>query len=216
MNVFGIGSGEMVLLLVAALLIFGPGKLPEVAGQVGKAVRDFRRMTSDLTGEFEKTIAEASDIKDAFTSELSGMRSQVSSVSESVKKDLTKPGAAAAATTSVKNSISTAKSPSTSASTSSSDGPFISAPKATKANPLAGLSLLAEAPQRPAVVEAPDDDLTAMDNADPMEISGIVESGPRFADSGSVPERTTPSNDALVRARQRRASAGYQQTRRAG
>jgi len=52
MNIFGIGSGEMVLLLVAALLIFGPGKLPEVAGQVGKAVRDFRRMTSDLTGEF--------------------------------------------------------------------------------------------------------------------------------------------------------------------
>jgi Tat protein translocase TatB subunit len=216
MNVFGIGSGEMVLLLVAALLIFGPGKLPEVAGQVGKAVRDFRRMTSDLTGEFEKTIAEASDIKDAFTSELSGIRSQVSSVSESVKKDLTKPGAAAAATTSVKSSISSAKTPSTSASTSSSDTPSVSAPKATKANPLAGLSLLAEAPPRPGVVEPPEDDLESVDNADPGEITGFFEGAPRPAAGGPAAEQMTPSNDALVRARQRRASAGYQQTRRAG
>lgn len=211
MNFFGIGSGEMVLLLVAALLIFGPGKLPEVAGQVGKAVRDFRRMTSDLTGEFEKTIAEASDIKDAFTSEMSGMRSQVSSVSESVKKDLTKP-TSAAATTSVKSATSSTK------VSASKDTPSVSAPRATKADPLAGISLLAE-PPRPEVIESSTDDETeSIDIAETQdqELADIHEAGHGDADNGLSAERTAPPNDAFARARQRRAVAGYQQTRRAG
>ncbi len=211
MNFFGIGSGEMVLLLVAALLIFGPGKLPEVAGQVGKAVRDFRRMTSDLTGEFEKTIAEASDIKDAFTSEMSGMRSQVSSVSESVKKDLTKPSTTTA-TTSVKSATSSTKA----VSAASKDTPSVSAPRATKADPLAGISLLAE-PPRPEVLETSDEgEMETSDIAETQELAGIPEAGLRDANNGLSAAKTAPPNDAFARARQRRVLAGYQQTRRAG
>lgn len=204
MNIFGIGSGEMVLLLVAALLIFGPGKLPEVAGQVGKAVRDFRRMTSDLTGEFEKTIAEASDIKDAFTSEVSGMRSQVSSVSESVKKDLTKP-AASAATTSVKSSTSTV----TSATTAPKEAVVATAPVASKSNPLAGISLLNDPPARAISEPAIDDDAEAQNPGDDDRSEGSVPAGVSSLDKPVL-------NDAFSRARQRRATAGYQQTRRTG
>jgi TatA/E family protein of Tat protein translocase len=42
--------------MVVALIIFGPGKLPEIGAQVGKAVRDFRRATTDLTSEFQSSI----------------------------------------------------------------------------------------------------------------------------------------------------------------
>jgi TatA/E family protein of Tat protein translocase len=52
MNFMGMGWMEISVILIVALIIFGPGKLPEVAGQVGKAVRVFRRLTSVFTDEF--------------------------------------------------------------------------------------------------------------------------------------------------------------------
>jgi len=52
MNLLGIGPFELVLIMVVAMLVLGPEKLPEVVGQIGKAIRDFRRMSSEVTGEF--------------------------------------------------------------------------------------------------------------------------------------------------------------------
>ncbi len=57
MNFLGMGPGELVLIMVLALIVFGPGKLPEIAGQVGKAVRDIRRATTDLSSEFNRTLS---------------------------------------------------------------------------------------------------------------------------------------------------------------
>ena len=45
---FGIGLPEMILILVAALLIIGPKKLPEMAKSLGKGLSEFKRATSDL------------------------------------------------------------------------------------------------------------------------------------------------------------------------
>jgi TatA/E family protein of Tat protein translocase len=56
MNVFGLGPLEVLLIVVLALIVFGPAKLPEIMGQVGKAIADFRRATSELSGEFNRTI----------------------------------------------------------------------------------------------------------------------------------------------------------------
>lgn len=41
----------LVLALVIVLIIFGPGRLPELGGAVGKAMREFRKATSELTNE---------------------------------------------------------------------------------------------------------------------------------------------------------------------
>ena len=41
----------IVLALVIVLIIFGPGRLPELGGAVGKAMREFRKATTDLTNE---------------------------------------------------------------------------------------------------------------------------------------------------------------------
>lgn len=48
---FGIHWAYIVLLLVVVLIIFGPGRLPELGGAVGKAMREFRKATTDLTNE---------------------------------------------------------------------------------------------------------------------------------------------------------------------
>ncbi len=88
MNIMGIGAPEIAIIAVIALLVFGPAKLPEVMGQAGKMYRDFRRMSAELSGEFEKTIAEARDLTAGFESELGSMTKEVNSLTNSVKKDL--------------------------------------------------------------------------------------------------------------------------------
>lgn len=53
---FGIGPTELIVLLVLALIVVGPERLPQLAGQVGKAIRDFRQMSGDVTGEFQRAF----------------------------------------------------------------------------------------------------------------------------------------------------------------
>jgi Tat protein translocase TatB subunit len=48
---FGIGVPELLVILVVALLVLGPQRLPEVAKALGKALAEFRRATSDLSEE---------------------------------------------------------------------------------------------------------------------------------------------------------------------
>jgi sec-independent protein translocase protein TatA len=45
---FNIGPGELILVLVIALLVVGPGKLPDVGAAIGKSLREFRRAASDV------------------------------------------------------------------------------------------------------------------------------------------------------------------------
>ena len=42
---FGIGIPELIIILVIILIIFGAGKLPEIGGGMGKAIRNFRDAT---------------------------------------------------------------------------------------------------------------------------------------------------------------------------
>lgn len=42
------GPWELILLLVIVLIIFGPGKLPDIGNAVGRGIREFRRASSDL------------------------------------------------------------------------------------------------------------------------------------------------------------------------
>jgi TatA/E family protein of Tat protein translocase len=43
-----IGAPELIVILVIALLILGPGKLPEVGATIGKSIREFRKASSDI------------------------------------------------------------------------------------------------------------------------------------------------------------------------
>lgn len=49
-----IGTGEIIFIAIAALLILGPQKLPEFARTIGKLVRDFRRQTDDVRNTVER------------------------------------------------------------------------------------------------------------------------------------------------------------------
>jgi TatA/E family protein of Tat protein translocase len=118
---FGVGYQEMLLIGLAALLLFGPGKLPEVMGQAGKWYKQFRDVTSGLTDEFNKTVAEAKGELEGVVGDLGPMQKQVNSITKSVQKDLGANGKARTGTTGAKKSTTTSsssKSKSTSASKS--------------------------------------------------------------------------------------------------
>ncbi len=44
---FGLGPTELIIILVIILIIFGAGKLPEIGGGMGKAIRNFKKGVSD-------------------------------------------------------------------------------------------------------------------------------------------------------------------------
>ena len=45
---FNIGAPELILVLVVVLILFGPGKLPEVGQALGRTVREFRHASNEL------------------------------------------------------------------------------------------------------------------------------------------------------------------------
>ncbi len=47
----------LLLVLVIVLIVWGPGKLPEVGGAIGKAMREFRKQSSELTDEIRKSTS---------------------------------------------------------------------------------------------------------------------------------------------------------------
>src|SRR3954452_2760600 len=46
---FGVGPGEIILVLLIALIVLGPSRLPEVGSALGKSIREFRKASTDLT-----------------------------------------------------------------------------------------------------------------------------------------------------------------------
>jgi TatA/E family protein of Tat protein translocase len=50
---FGIGMPEMILILAIALIVIGPKKLPDLAKSLGRAMREFKRATSELKESME-------------------------------------------------------------------------------------------------------------------------------------------------------------------
>ncbi len=53
---FGIGFPELLLILVVALLVVGPSRLPQVARSIGKALGEFRRMADDVKETIENEL----------------------------------------------------------------------------------------------------------------------------------------------------------------
>ncbi len=51
---FNLGAGEIAVIMIVALLLLGPDKLPELARGIGKLVREFRRQTDDVRGLVER------------------------------------------------------------------------------------------------------------------------------------------------------------------
>jgi sec-independent protein translocase protein TatB len=63
---FGIGMPEMLLILAIALIVIGPKKLPDLAKSLGRALREFKKATSELKESIELD-SELKEVKKSFT-----------------------------------------------------------------------------------------------------------------------------------------------------
>ena len=55
---FGLHPAYLIILLAIVLIIFGPGKLPELGGAVGRGIREFRKASNEITEEVKSQINE--------------------------------------------------------------------------------------------------------------------------------------------------------------
>lgn len=65
---FGIGMPELILILAIALVVIGPKKLPDLAKSLGRAMREFKRATSEFkeSMEIDTELNEFKDVKKTF------------------------------------------------------------------------------------------------------------------------------------------------------
>ena len=57
---FGIGPAELVVVLVIALVIFGPKKIPEIANALGKSINEFKKGSREIEASVRKEIEASS------------------------------------------------------------------------------------------------------------------------------------------------------------
>ena len=64
-----IGLPELVIVLVIALVVFGPKRLPEMGRQIGRAIREFRSATTDLRSDLgvDEVVGAVNDVKSSFS-----------------------------------------------------------------------------------------------------------------------------------------------------
>ncbi len=53
---FGLGPGELILIFVAVLLLFGARRLPEIAQGMGKGIREFKKAIKDTSDELKEGL----------------------------------------------------------------------------------------------------------------------------------------------------------------
>ena len=65
----GLGTSELLLILVVALVLFGPRKLPQLSRSLGKSLANFKRASEDFKQTWEKEVARETAIKEALVGE---------------------------------------------------------------------------------------------------------------------------------------------------
>jgi len=95
---FGLGIGEILIILVIAFLLFGPKQLPEVARQVGKAVKGFKETADDLRKSVEPEInmiqQEVKTVEQDFQASLKDAEEQINAATTPTEKSADSKGSA--------------------------------------------------------------------------------------------------------------------------
>ncbi|MGH2664963.1 Sec-independent protein translocase subunit TatA/TatB [Flavobacterium sp.] len=80
---FGIGGGELIVIIFIALMLFGSDKIPDIARTLGKAMAQLKNATNDIKSEIQRS-AESNDI------DIKSMTSDFTSEIDNVKQGFNK------------------------------------------------------------------------------------------------------------------------------
>jgi TatA/E family protein of Tat protein translocase len=127
MEIFGVGPAEMLVILVVALIVFGPGKLPEIGAALGRAIGDFRRASREFTAGLGDTVAE---VRGEFEETLGSTRADLQDATSIVQKE------AKALSTDLREAASTVQQEARALSSGVSAQPGAWAPTSRKSEPV--------------------------------------------------------------------------------
>ena len=89
MDFVGIGFFEILLVLVIAMLVVGPRRLPELARKMGDMMRRFKMATTDLTRTItEEVERETGGIEDEVSSDGKSLKDEIKAAGDSIREDL--------------------------------------------------------------------------------------------------------------------------------
>jgi TatA/E family protein of Tat protein translocase len=124
---FGLGTWEMVIIVVAALIFIGPGKLPELAKTLGKGMREMRRAMAGFETEARSAVAmpseEPNETESEVPADLEAAGSDEAKKVKEGKSEPSDPGTATATATATENA------PPTTAAASDAPMPKYGAPE---------------------------------------------------------------------------------------
>ena len=86
MNIFGVGLPEVTLILILALLIFGPKKLPELGKQLGKTLKSLKKASNEFQNEIDQVMNEEDESPKSIESNQTNEINQEKIDSENSKK----------------------------------------------------------------------------------------------------------------------------------
>ena len=90
MNIFGVGLPEVTVILILALLIFGPKKLPELGKQLGKTLKSLKKASNEFQKEIDQVINEP-EKEDLPNSPVNDLRNSFDQATKEIEEnDLTK------------------------------------------------------------------------------------------------------------------------------
>lgn len=88
MEFLGIGPAELLVILVLTLLVVGPKRLPEMAAQLARFMRAFRRYSANVTREFNETMHELEQEYDDMRGEWKEVGQGLDETARSVSQDV--------------------------------------------------------------------------------------------------------------------------------
>ena len=86
MNIFGVGLPEITVILILALLIFGPKKLPELGKQLGKTLKSLKKASNEFQNEIDQVMNEEDESPKSIESNQTNEINQEKINSENSKK----------------------------------------------------------------------------------------------------------------------------------
>jgi len=89
MDLFGIGTGEILLVIVIALIIWGPERVVEIAKTLGKLAHTLRKASFDLTGQLTRELDGEKESSPPQSSDESTSQTDKSSEPDTKKPDTT-------------------------------------------------------------------------------------------------------------------------------